>query len=326
MKILIKVQSPEEIDIRIDKFISSFHKIKNLGFSRTFIQNMIKNGEVFKNSIVFTDINYKTKIDDEFLIDLPEKKELEKIKPNKIPLNIIYEDDDLIVINKQAGLTVHPGAGNDKNTLVNSLMDLYGDNLSDMGDETRRGILHRLDKDTTGLMVIAKNNKAHILLAQQLEERELKRNYIAFIWKTLSPRKGLIELNMDRCKGNHQKMEVREDGRYSKSNYEIKETYANRSVSKVIFELDTGRTHQIRLHCASKGCPLIGDKMYGGTSRHLKAIYPQDVRDFVDIFPRQALHSFRIKFFQPITGEPLSFETELPEDMRELENVLKKLK
>ena len=324
MKIVIKIQNPEENDRRLDKIISDFYKIKELGISRNEIQNYIKNGNIIKDNSPCTENNYRVKVGDEIVVNLPEILE-EKIEAKNIPLTVVYEDDDMLVINKQAGLTTHPGAGNSEFTLVNALLNMCGDKLSDIGGEFRRGIVHRLDKDTSGLMVVAKTNVAHESLAKQLEDRRLKRNYICFMWNTLRPSKGSIELNMDRSRYNRLKMEVREDGRYSLSNYEIKETYGNNSISKADFNLDTGRTHQIRLHCASMDCPLIGDKLYGGTSKHLKSIYSEDVRKFVDDFPRQALHSYKIKFYQPSTGELKSFQVPLPDDMSWLEKKLKQI-
>jgi len=304
------------IGIRIDKIISSLCP----SIPRTKIQEAIENGKLLKNNIIFTTNSYKIKENDEFEFEIPEIEE-KILKPKSIPLNIVYEDNDLLVINKQAGLTVHPGCGNEDDTLANALLEKYGNNLSKVGGEFRPGILHRLDKDTSGLMVIAKNDESHIKLTEQLEKRELKRTYIGFIWGVLTPRSGKIECFMDRSKTNRLKMEVVKDGgKYSLTNYKTIKTFLDNSISKVEFNLDTGRTHQIRLHCSLMNCPMVGDQIYGAKSRHLKNIY--SAKDFVESFSRQALHSYKIKFFQPTTGELKEFEVDLPDDMKELEKRL----
>ncbi len=306
--------SKDIIGIRIDKVLSSLYHT----FPRTKIQEFIKNGNLKNHGKIFTDNSYKIKIDDDFEFNLP-KLEEKTLKPKIIPLNIVYEDKDVVVINKQAGLTTHPGSANEDNTLANALLELYGKNLSKINGDFRPGIVHRLDKDTSGLMVIAKNDAAHLDLSQQLEKRDLKRNYIAFLWGFLNPKNSSIEGFISRSKINRLKMEmVKTGGKYSLTNYKTLKTYLDNSISKVEFSLDTGRTHQIRLHCSSRGCPLIGDQMYGGNSKHLKNIY--SAKEFVDNFPRQALHSYKIKFFQPTTRKLKEFEIDLPDDLKELEN------
>jgi 23S rRNA pseudouridine1911/1915/1917 synthase len=310
MKLII---SEDIIGNRIDKVLSNLCQ----PLPRAKIQELIKNGYLTNHSKIFNDNSYKIKIDDEFELDLPEFKE-KVLQPKSIPLDIVYEDEDVMVINKQAGLTTHPNNINDENTLVNALLELCGKNLSRINDDLRPGIVHRLDKDTSGLMIIAKNDTAHLNLSEQLEKRDLKRNYIAFLWGVLNPKEGKIEGFIDKDKINRLKMDmVKTGGKYSLTNYKTLKTYLNNSISKVEFNLDTGRTHQIRLHCSSKGCPLVGDHVYGGNSRHLKNIY--SAKDFVDNFPRQALHSYKIKFFQPTTHELKVFEIELPKDLKELE-------
>lgn len=323
-KIVIKVKE-EQAETRIDKVLANFHKVKSLDLPRTKIQELVKNGYLRKNGEIFTNVSCEAKLNDELILEIPEIEE-KSLKPTSIPLNIIYEDDDLLVINKQAGLTTHPGAGNDENTLANALLALYGNKLSKIGGEFRPGIVHRLDKETSGLMVIAKNDEAHLNLSEQLQNRNLKRKYIGFLWGVLSPMSGQIEGYMERSKSNRAKMEMVKDGegRYSLTNYKTLETFANKSISKVEFDLDTGRTHQIRVHCGYKGHPLIGDSVYGGKSQHLKNEY--SVKNFVDNFPRQALHSYKIKFNSPTTNKLLEFEVNLPNDMMELYKNLKKYK
>lgn len=314
-KIKLKVID-EKSGERLDKILSEMCKSRFPEITRTRIQDSIKNGNLTKDNKIFIDISYRVKTGDEFVFEIPDIEE-KILKPTKIPLNIVYEDDDLIVVNKQAGLTTHPGAGNDENTLANALLELYGDNLSKVGGDFRPGIVHRLDKDTSGLIVVAKNDEAHLKLSEQLQNRALDRNYIGFLWGVLSPKSGYIEGYIERSKHNRTKMEMtknEEEGRYSLTNYKTLEIFLDNSISMVEFKLSTGRTHQIRVHCSSEGHPLIGDYIYGGKSRHLKNIYK--AKTFIDEFPRQALHSYKISFNQPTTGKFLEFEIPLADDLK----------
>ena len=323
-KIVIKIKE-DQVGDRIDKILSYYCRSKNIDITRNKIQEIIGSNFLKKDNKIFKDNSYRVKLDDKFILEIPEL-EIKDLEPAIIPLNVVYEDNDLIVINKQAGLTTHPGAGNDKATLANALLNLYGNNLSKIGGEFRPGIVHRLDKDTSGLMVIAKNDEAHLNLSKQLQNRELKRTYIGFLWGVLTPKKGQIEEYMERSKTNRLKMEIvpEGEGKYSLTNYKTLDTFAKNTISLVEFNLDTGRTHQIRLHCSYKKCPLIGDHVYGGNSRHLKNEYLQ--KDYVDNFPRQALHSYKISFYQPTTSKLLKFEVQLPDDMQNLLNNLKSIR
>lgn len=322
IKIIINKEQEKN---RIDKILMENDIIKNLNITRGQLQNIIKNGNLKKNNQTFIDNSYKAKINDNFELIIPEFKE-KTLQATEIPLDIIYEDNDLIVINKQAGLTTHPGAGNEENTLANALLNLYGNNLSKISGDFRPGIVHRLDKDTSGLMVVAKNDKAHLSLTQQLQERVLKRTYIAFLWGVISPKNGEIEAYMERSKTNRLKMEIVNDtnARYSLTHYKTLETFLDNSISAVEFNLDTGRTHQIRLHASYIKHPLIGDSIYGGKSRHLKKDYGEEIKNLIDNFSRQALHSYKIKFIQPTTNEEKFFEVPLPQDMQELYDKIKK--
>ena len=313
--------SQENIDIRIDKLLSNIYS----NLTRTEIEKYIKEGCLLKNNEVFKKNSYKTKINDEFIFNIP-IKEKNELKPTKIPLNIVYEDNDLIVINKQANLTTHPGAGNNDFTLVNALLDKYGNkNLSNISGEFRLGIIHRLDKDTTGLMIVAKNNDSHIKLAEQLQKRILKRKYIALLWGVLKPLNGKIEGYIERDKQNKLKMIISKEniGRYSLTNYETIETFLSNSISFVEFNLDTGRTHQIRVHCNYMNCPLIGDKLYGGKNRYLKKDISKSLKENIENFSRQALHSYKIEFIHPTTNKKLEFSIDLPDDMK---NIIQQLK
>jgi 23S rRNA pseudouridine1911/1915/1917 synthase len=313
----IKIDGKKLNNVRIDKALFDSCIENNIEITRTQIQNLIKNENLLKNNKIFCDVSYKIKSNEEFSLNIPDLEKVE-LKAKSIPLEIIYEDDDVLVINKQAGLTTHPGSGNTENTLVNALLNLYGKNLSNIGGEFRPGIVHRLDKDTSGLMVIAKNNNAHKNLTEQLKNRVLSRNYIGILWGILNPKNGKIEGFMERSKINRLKMEMVDEGRYSLTNYKTLKTFLDNSISMVEFKLDTGRTHQIRLHCSSKNCPLVGDKLYGGKSRHLKEKY--EVKKLVDNFSRQALHSYKISFQQPTTKEIKNFEIPLANDILKLIN------
>lgn len=308
---------------RIDKILYNYCQQNNINLTRNKIQTLIKERYLLKNNIIFTDISYKVKLEDNFIFNIPIAQE-KKLQPTKIPLNIIYEDEDVLVINKQAGLTTHPGAGNETYTLANALLEKYGNNLSKIGGEFRPGILHRLDKDTSGLMLVAKNDKSHLELTKQLQERVFNRTYIAFVWGVLKPQIGKIEGYIERSKTNRLKMEMTNntEARYSLTNYKTIKTFLNNSISMVEFNLDTGRTHQIRVHCSYLKCPLIGDQLYGGKSRHLTKEY-ENLKTEIDAFHRQALHSYKLRFLQPTTHKELNFEIDLPDDMKKLYTILK---
>ena len=307
---------------RIDKIISENYK----NLTRTKIQEYIKKGSLIKDNIIFNNTSYKVKLNDIFIFNIP-SNEKKKLQTNKIPINIVYEDNDLILINKQANLTVHPNSINDNNTLVNSLIEKYKNNLSKIGGEFRPGIVHRLDKDTTGLMIIAKNNESHLKLKYQLQNKILKRKYIGFVWGVVNPKNGKIETYIKRSKNNPFKMEIsdRNNGRYSLTNYKTIKTFLNDSISIIEFQLNTGRTHQIRIHCNYINHPIIGDKVYGGKKYHLKNEFTS-IKNITEDFSRQALHSYKIEFNHPTTNEKLKFEIDLPNDMKNLLNELKKFK
>lgn len=324
-KILIDINEANEVGVRLDKLI--LNKVKEMEeyddfFSRTRIQAIIKEGSLCKNSQIFLDNSYKTQLGDKFILIIPDPKEA-KIEPKNIPLDIVYEDNDLIVVNKQAGLTTHPGAGNYSNTLVNALLYYCKDSLSGIGGINRPGIVHRLDKDTSGLMVVAKNDFSHVLLSEQIQTRILKRKYNAVIWGNINPKIGKIDGYIDRSYTNRLKMVLANStGKYSLTNYKVLTEY-NDLASLVECCLDTGRTHQIRVHFSSRKNPLIGDQIYGGNSRKVKG-EKSEFTDFIERFPRQALHSKEITFFHPRTSKELCFESELPSDMKELLEYLNK--
>jgi 23S rRNA pseudouridine1911/1915/1917 synthase len=251
-----------------------------------------------------------------------------------IPLDVVYEDGDLIVIDKPPGLVVHPAAGNHAGTLVNALIAHCGESLSGIGGVMRPGIVHRLDKDTSGLMVVAKNDRAHKGLAAQFADHgrtgPLQRAYLAIVWGAPEQNSGTIVANLARSARNREKMAiVREGGREAITHYERREIYGPRAkpiASAVECQLETGRTHQIRVHMASIGHPVIGDRTYGSGFLTKAATLPEPARSVVAAFPRQALHAWLLGFAHPRTGEEMTFESEPPADMQALMTALESVK
>lgn len=310
-----------ESGARLDKHLSS--KLTDL--SRTRIKSLILHGYVVKNGQVLTDCSYIVKSADAFDLTVPEV-ELTELRPMNIPLNIVYEDNDLLIINKQAGLTVHPGAGNYQDTLVNALLYHCRDGLSGIGGVARPGIVHRLDKDTSGLMVVAKNDKAHQNLSKQLEKHDIKRVYWAMCWGVLTPPIGTFDSNIGRSTRNRQKMAVvvEDKGKHAITHYKTLQRFGY-VASLVECRLQTGRTHQIRVHFTHEGHSLIGDGTYGGRRANTLKTIDESVKTVIASFTRQALHSKEIEFTHPTTGKKVSFTSELPEDMQNLLNTLKTL-
>ncbi len=328
MKKILLICNEENAGKRLDKFITdefdSKDEFKNI-FSRNKIQELIKNSFIKLNNIIYDCINYKVKKNDSIEILMNEDNEFKLKEKSDIILDILYEDKDLMVINKQAGLSVHPGAGNYENTLVNALLYHCKDNLSNISGDFRPGIVHRLDKDTTGVMIVAKNNESHLILQDQLNKRILKRVYNAIIWGNIVPENGQIEGYIRRCEKNRLKMRVTQDiGKYSLTNYQTLEKFGN-TASLLRCELTTGRTHQIRVHFSSKQHPLIGDQLYGGNSRKV-AGGENECKSYIDSFLRQALHSKTLRFIHPRTNEEMYFETELPRDLEMLIKCLRMCK
>lgn len=300
---------------RLDKFLSG-----KLGFSRAEIQRLIKGGYVFSDDESVVDNAYKVKLGDSFEIEIPPLKEAEP-KPENIDLDIVYEDDDLIVVNKSAGMVVHQGAGVYDGTLVNALLYHCGDSLSGIGGVKRPGIVHRIDKETSGLLVVAKNDATHIGLAEQFEKHSIERTYYAFVYGLPNPLKGTIEGNIGRSRFDRKKMAiVKTGGKEAVTHYEVIQAFGTYA-ALVKCRLETGRTHQIRVHLSSKGHHLIGDKVYDASSSAILKV-PVDIREYVKTYKRQALHAKTLGFIHPKTGEHLFFESDLPQDLQELEKRL----
>ena len=297
--------------------------------SRSRIKALIEAGAVTVNGTPAKQAKQKIQPGDRVELTVPEAEDAEPAGED-IPLEILYEDSDLIVINKQAGLVVHPGAGNWTGTLVNALIHHCGDSLSGIGGVKRPGIVHRLDRDTTGVMVVAKNDLAHRHLAEQFADHgltgPLERAYQAIVWGKPDGLKGTIDASLGRARDRIRRAVRTDDGddvRHAVTHYLVCERYDEKpdgtcAASLVECRLETGRTHQIRVHMAHIGHPLVGDADYGGAFKTKANRLPDPVRAVVDAFPRQALHAFLLVFEHPSTGETMHFEAPLPPDMERL--------
>ena len=301
--------------IRIDKFIAG----EIAEFSRSQVQKLLEEGYVFADDEIIADKNFKTRLGDMYQITLPEPQAATPVAQD-IPLDVLYEDEDLIVINKPAGMTVHPAAGAYNDTLVNALLFHCKGSLSGIGGVARPGIVHRIDRNTSGVIVVAKNDIAHRGLAEQFFKHSIERTYYAFVYNVPNPLKGVFEGNIARSSYDRKKMAlVSQGGKTAITHYETVAIY-NNAVSLVKCNLETGRTHQIRVHLSSIGCHLIGDDVYKGKKSILKL--PEPVKGYVNIFPRQALHAASLGFMHPRTGKFLSFTANFPKDMQMLQKEL----
>ncbi|MBY0532725.1 MAG: RluA family pseudouridine synthase [Xanthobacteraceae bacterium] len=319
--------SAEDKGARLDRFLAD--RIKQL--SRTRLKALILEGAVEVSGRTVRDPEYRVNAGDEIALAIPEA---EPAKPaaEKIPLDIVYEDKDVIVIDKPAGLVVHPAAGNRSGTLVNALIAHCGASLSGIGGEKRPGIVHRLDKDTSGLLVVAKNDHAHRSLSAQFADHgrtgDLSRGYLAFAWGVPKPERGTIDAPIARDPRSRVKMAVRKGGKEAVTHYEVLRKYPGAddrpAASMIECELETGRTHQIRVHLARAGHPLLGDSVYGAGFQSKAALLPQKTRAALEALNRQALHAFRLAFSHPATGKLLSFESKLPKELATLEKSFKK--
>ncbi len=322
---------PEEAEGRIDAWLAA---TLAGDFSRSRIKALIEEGAVLVNGAAIGEPKRKIHPGDRVEIALPEPRDPEP-KAEDIPLDVLYEDDDLIVICKPAGLVVHPGAGNWTGTLVNALIHHCGASLSGIGGVRRPGIVHRLDKETSGVMVAAKNDAAHRHLSDQFADHgrtgPLERAYQAVVWGRPRQLKGTIDAPLGRGADRTKRAVKREDAddaREAITHYEVVERYGETEdgtslASLVECHLETGRTHQIRVHMAHIGHPLIGDPEYGGAFKTKANRLPDDARQVVNAFHRQALHAFLLQFEHPATGETMHFEAPPPEDLELLLEALR---
>jgi len=303
--------------IRLDKFLgAAFAEI-----SRARFQKLIADGHVSVEGETVDDAGLKLKPGQDVVVEVPEAAPAEP-RGEAIDLDIIYEDKDLIVINKPAGLVVHPGAGNETGTLVNALIAHCGESLSGIGGVKRPGIVHRIDKETSGLLVVAKNDKAHQSLSEQFaahgRDGRMEREYLALVWGQLERRAGTVHTGIGRSSANRQKMAVSKsaDAREAITHYEVVAAYA--AASLIRCKLETGRTHQIRVHMAHLGHPLLGDTAYGSGFAASKSKLPLKAQGDLSHLRGQALHAAVLGFDHPRTGKHLRFEAPLPEPMARL--------
>ena len=308
---------------RLDIFLT-----ENLdSYTRSFIKKLIDNRQVKLNNNILSSPSTKIKHNDKILVKIIQKDD-QKIVPKKIKLDVLFEDKDLLVINKPKGMVVHPGAGNYENTLVNALLFKYKKNLSDVNGSLRPGIVHRIDKETSGLLVIAKNNFAHSHLGNQFSKHSIKRKYLCLSWGVIRPLSGKISTLITRDKKNRQLMTVSDiNGKKAITNYKTIKVFNIKDIPKISLmecELETGRTHQIRVHLKYKGTSLLGDKQYGKKNIKYKKIN-------IDFFKKlsklsgQALHAKTLSFVHPSTEKWISFNSDLPSGFKKILNLLENL-
>ncbi len=292
----------KDVKARLDVFVSLA-----LNVTRSNAQNLIDNECVTVNGRTESK-NYKLRLGDNVEIDTPEPRELD-VAPENIPLNIVYEDEDIIVINKPSGMVVHPAPGNETGTLVNALLYHCGSTLSGINGIIRPGIVHRIDKDTSGLLVVAKNDDAHVFLSSLLKDHGIKRTYHAVLIGHLKEQRGTVNAPIARHPVDRKKMAVVAGGREAITHYEVIEEYPGYTYAKM--NLETGRTHQIRVHMSYKGHPIIGDTVYGGG----KTTFEKNNKALLD---GQILHAKELSFPHPRTKEIMHFECELPSNFKKL--------
>ena len=298
---LLKVKEGEENN-RIDAYISSKTDI-----SRVTVQRLIKEGNVLVNNKEVK-ASYKTKIDDEISVEEEKPKEIE-IKAQNIPIPILYEDNDIIVVNKPKGMVVHPANGNLDGTLVNAVMAICKDSLSGIGGEIRPGIVHRLDKDTSGVIIVAKNDKAHINLSEQIKNHQVEKTYIALVRGVVKENQATIDMPISRSTKDRKKMAVNKNGKRAVTHFIVLKRFPKDNCTLLQVKIETGRTHQIRVHMAEIGHPLIGDTVYSSGKN------PWGIEG-------QCLHAKSLKFKHPITEKEMYIEAPLPEYFLNLINKL----
>jgi 23S rRNA pseudouridine1911/1915/1917 synthase len=307
----------EDADARIDRVLAA----RLDGLSRTRIQRLVAEGRVTNGGRVVGDVSERVNAGDVLRLRVPAPEPAEPV-PEAMDLSIAYEDDHLIVVDKPAGLVVHPAPGHWSGTLVNGLLHHCGASLSGIGGVRRPGIVHRLDKDTSGLLVVAKTDAAHAALSAQFADHgrtgPLDRAYLAFVWGVPAQR-GTVNAPIDRHPSSRQKMAVRTGGREAVTHWEVRATFLDSAgapvASLVECQLETGRTHQIRVHMAHVGHPLLGDEVYGQGFRTKAARIAPDARAALLALDRQALHATRLGFAHPVGGETLTFDSPLPSEL-----------
>ena len=308
---------------RVDLYLSN----KFSQFTRSYIKKLIKEKNLSINNKIIESASTRIKIGDKIDFDFSYKKD-DKLTPKKIDLNIVHEDTDILIIDKPKGLVVHPGAGNFENTLANALAFKYKDNLSNLNGILRPGIIHRIDKETSGLLVVAKNNFAHANLGKQFSDHTIKRKYQCLIWGVIRPLNGKIQTLISRNKKNRQLMTVSEfSGKKAVTNYVTKKIYNIKDVPKISFiecELETGRTHQIRVHLKYKGTSIIGDNKYGKKNIKFKKLN-KEFENKLGKIKGQALHAQTLEFVHPTKNRWVRFKSNMPKDFKNLFDLLNNL-
>lgn len=301
----IIVEQSEEKN-RLDSYIAS----KDLELSRSMIKKLLEDGKITVNGEI-TKASYKVQLNDKIEIDIEKPKEV-KLEAQEIPLDVIYEDNDILVVNKQKGLVVHPGNGNLDGTLANAVMAHCKDSLSGIGGELRPGIVHRLDKDTSGLLIIAKNDKAHIKMSEQIKDRKVKKTYIALVRGIISENEATINMPIGRSTKDRKKMAVTKNGKEAITHFKVLNRFTTNKASYTLLEvkIDTGRTHQIRVHMAEIGHPVIGDTVYSNGKNEFGVV-------------GQCLHAEKLEFTHPITEKKMKLEAPLPEYFQNIINSFK---
>ena len=287
----------DEENLRLDAYIAK----KEEKLSRTMIQKLIEDGDVLVNGNT-RKISYKVQAGDIIELNIPEPKET-GIKAQEIPLDIVYEDNDIIVVNKPKGMVVHPANGNPDGTLVNAIMAKCKGSLSGIGGEIRPGIVHRLDKDTSGLLIVAKNDQAHINMSKQIKDREVKKIYIALVKGNIAEDEATINMPIGRSTKDRKKMAVRKDGKEAITHFKVLKRYGKYTLLEI--KIDTGRTHQIRVHMAEIGHPVVGDSVYSSGKNEFGV-------------EGQMLHAKSLDFEHPITKKQMHLEAELPEYFKKI--------
>ena len=287
----------KEDGIRLDKAIAELDP----DISRMTVQKLIEDDKILVNGKK-EKASYKVKINDKIIIEFEKPKE-SKLKAEEIPLNVIYEDNDIIIIKKEKGMVVHPGNGNPDGTLANAIMARCKDSLSGIGGEIRPGIVHRIDKDTSGIIIVAKNDKAHLNISEQIKEHKTTKTYLALVRGRVKENEATIDMPIGRSKKDRKKMAVDKDGKKAVTHFKVLKRYSDCTLLEVVIE--TGRTHQIRVHLSEIGYPIIGDYTYSNGENRF------DVEG-------QMLHAYKIKFKHPTTNEEVEYTAELPKYFKDI--------
>ena len=291
-EIIVESNEKERLDLYISKVEQDI--------SRMTVKRLLEEGKILVNG-KSQKASYKVALNDKIEIQIDKPKEIE-LKAQNIPIEVIYEDSDIIVVNKPKGMVVHPANGNPDGTLVNAVMAICKDSLSGIGGEIRPGIVHRLDKDTSGLLIVAKNDLAHIKMSEQIKERKVKKTYIALVRGTIPENEATINMPIGRSTKDRKKMAVVKDGKEAITHFKVLKRYATKNGTYTLLEvkIDTGRTHQIRVHLAQIGFPIIGDIVYSNGKNEFGIV-------------GQCLHAEKLEFNHPITGKEMKLEAPLPE-------------